>query len=215
MPRQKSKRATTYHQHPNTLSALDIHTMMSYQLFQALCAISLVRSHRMLKLSMILDEDNDDSLLLLYCHHLSLVHNNNVLFLLDSMFMNIEPEDDIPCLLQANRNHTLDLLDNGWCYHHTRFSVVQLHELYQRLNLPVSLTISTKGHKASSEEAFIITLTKLATGSSNTSLMEVSPESSKLPSNYLTIRLMEFYTAIALSVGFICFLGLLRSLKRS
>jgi hypothetical protein len=42
MPRQKSKRATTYHQRPNALSALDMHTMMSYQRFQALCAISLV-----------------------------------------------------------------------------------------------------------------------------------------------------------------------------
>jgi hypothetical protein len=42
MPRQKSKRATTYHQRPNALSALDMHTMMSYQQFQALCAISLV-----------------------------------------------------------------------------------------------------------------------------------------------------------------------------
>jgi hypothetical protein len=37
----------------------------------------------------------------------------------------------------------------------------------------MSLAISTKGHKASSEEAFIITITELATGSSNTSLMEV------------------------------------------
>jgi len=44
MPRQKSRRANTYNQHPNALSALDIHTMMSYQRFQALCAISLVRS---------------------------------------------------------------------------------------------------------------------------------------------------------------------------
>jgi hypothetical protein len=33
--------------------------------------------------------------------------------------------------------------------------------------------ISTRGHKASSEEAFIITLTKLATGSTNISLVEV------------------------------------------
>jgi hypothetical protein len=44
MPRQKSKRATTYHQRPNALTALDIHTMMSYQCFQALCAMSLIRS---------------------------------------------------------------------------------------------------------------------------------------------------------------------------
>ncbi len=88
MPHRKSKRATTYHQCPNALSSLDIYTMMSYQCFQALCAISLVRSHRMLMLSMVLDEDDNDSLLLLYCHHLSLVHNNNFLFLLDSIFMN-------------------------------------------------------------------------------------------------------------------------------
>jgi hypothetical protein len=148
-------------------------TMMSYQCFQALCAISLVRSHCMLMLSMVLDEDDDDSLLLLYRHHLSLVHNNNCPFLLDSMFMNIEPEDIIPRLLPANRNRTFHLLDNGWCYHHTCFNVCQLQELYHRLNLPLSLAISTKGHKASSEEAFIITVTKLVTGSSNTSLMEV------------------------------------------
>jgi hypothetical protein len=146
---------------------------MSYQRFQALCAISLVRSHRMLMLSMVLDEDDDDSLLLLYRRHQSILHNNNFLFVLDSMFMSIEPEDIIPRLLPADLKCTFDLLDNGWCYHHTRFNVVQLRELYHRLNLPVSLAISTKGDKASSEEAFIITITKLATGSSNTSLMEV------------------------------------------
>ena len=89
MPRQKCRRATTYKQRPNALSALDIHTMMSYQRFQALCAISLVRSRRMLMLSMILDEDDNDMILLLYRHHLSIVHNNNFFFILDSMFMNI------------------------------------------------------------------------------------------------------------------------------
>jgi hypothetical protein len=173
MPRQKSKRATTYLQRPNALSSLDIFTMMSYQRFQALCAISLSRSRRMLMLSMILQEDDDDLLLHLYRHHLFMLRNNNFFFLLDSMFMNIEPEDMIPRLLPANLNRTFDLLDNGWCYHHTRFTVSQLRELYHRLNLPVTLVISTRGHKASSEEAFIITLTKLATGSINTSLVEV------------------------------------------
>jgi hypothetical protein len=33
-----TKRATTYHQWPNALSALDIYTMMSYQNFHSLCA---------------------------------------------------------------------------------------------------------------------------------------------------------------------------------
>jgi hypothetical protein len=93
--------------------------MMSYQCFQALCAISLSRSHRMLMLSMILDEDDDDLLLHLYCHHLSMLRNNNFFFLLDSMFMNIEPEDRFPHLVLANLNRTFDLLDNGWCYHRT------------------------------------------------------------------------------------------------
>jgi hypothetical protein len=37
----------------------------------------------------------------------------------------------------------------------------------------VTLAISTRGHKASSEEAFIITLTKLATGSTSTTLIKV------------------------------------------
>jgi hypothetical protein len=37
--------------------------MMSYQRFQALYAISLVRSHGMLMLGMILDEDDNDLLL--------------------------------------------------------------------------------------------------------------------------------------------------------
>jgi hypothetical protein len=67
----------------------------------------------MLMLSMILDEDDDDLLHLLYCHHLSLVHNNNFFFVLDSMFMNIETEQVIPCLLPANLNHTFDLLNTG------------------------------------------------------------------------------------------------------
>jgi len=33
--------------------------------------------------------------------------------------------------------------------------------------------VSTKGHKASSDKAFIINLTKLATGNTSTSLVEV------------------------------------------
>ena len=114
--------------------------------------------------------------------------------------MNIEPEDRIPCLVSANLNWTFELLDNGWCYHHTRFNVFQLQELYHRLNLPVSLTILTKGHKASSEEAFIITPTELATTSTSKSLVEVFGATTdtfisrvfKKPSIYLTRRLMEF-----------------------
>jgi hypothetical protein len=60
----KSERAKTYHQCPNALFALDKYTTMSYWWFQALCAISLVSSHLMLMLSIMLsmgldEEDND------------------------------------------------------------------------------------------------------------------------------------------------------------
>jgi hypothetical protein len=82
MPCHKSKRATTYRQHPNALSALDISTMMSYQCFQTLCAISLVRSHCMLMLSTVFDKDDDDNdiFLTLYRHHLSILCNNLFFF---------------------------------------------------------------------------------------------------------------------------------------
>jgi hypothetical protein len=48
MSREKSIRATNYHQRPNARSALDTQTMISCQLFQVLCANSLTRSHQML-----------------------------------------------------------------------------------------------------------------------------------------------------------------------
>jgi len=57
----------------------------------------------------LLDKDDDNMLILLY-HHLSIVHINNFFFILDSMFMKIEPEYRIPRLLPANLNRTFDLL---------------------------------------------------------------------------------------------------------
>jgi hypothetical protein len=86
-PCHKSRRVTTYHRRPDALSAFDIYTMMSYQYFQALCAISLTRSHWILMLSMIVDKDDNDLLLDLYCHHQSIYHKNKFFFLLDSMFL--------------------------------------------------------------------------------------------------------------------------------
>ncbi len=130
----------------------------------------------MLMLSMLFEDDDDndnDIFLLLYRHHLSILCQNLFFFTLDSEFMNIEPDQVIPHFAPANRNHTFDLLEDGWCYHHTCFTLIQLRELYLCLQLPLTFTISTVGHKASSEEAFIITVTKLATGRTNTSLMEV------------------------------------------
>jgi hypothetical protein len=64
----------------------------------------------MLMLIIILDEDVDNLLLLLYRRHQSNLHNHDFSFLLDSMFMSIELEDVIPRLLPANLNRTFDLL---------------------------------------------------------------------------------------------------------
>jgi hypothetical protein len=173
----------------------------------------------MLMLSMLFDdeENNDDLLLLLYHCHISILHNNLFFFLLDSEFMTIEPDQVIPQFAPANHNRTFDLLEDGWCYHHTCFTIAQLHELYLRLQLPVTFNISTVGQKASSEEAFIITATKLATGRANTSLMEVfGIVTDTFISRVFKYTLQKgFYTAIACSAGYICSQSLRRLLRTS
>ncbi len=99
------------------------------------------------------DEGNDDDLLLFLYHcHISNLRNKLFFITLDSEFMTIEPDQDIPRFAPANRNRTFDLLEDGRCYHHTRFTVAQLCELYLHLQLPVTFTISTVSHKASSEK---------------------------------------------------------------
>jgi len=194
-----------------------IHTMMSYQLFQELC---LTNSWHMLMWRMILDEDDNDLFHLLN-HHLSVLYNNNFFFVLDSMF--------IWALSQTksfqDSSHPTRTIPLTCCYHHTHFNICQFCELYHHLKLPVSFTISPRGHLASREEAFIITITKqTATGRTSTSLTKVftatmgtfiSPESTRRQLKYLTLRQMGFYRAIAYSIGCICSFSLWRPLGTS
>ncbi len=92
---------------------------------------------------------------------------------LDNLLMEIMPALLIPRLAPANRNRTFDLLHPvGWCYQKTRFRVVQLRELYHLLEFPAVYTLTNRSHYASSEEAFIIMLMKLATGDSNVVLAD-------------------------------------------
>jgi len=65
------------------------------------------------------------------------------------------------------------LLHPGWCYQNTHFRVVQLWELYHLLEFPAMLALTDRGHKASSEEAFILTITEIATGRSNVALADL------------------------------------------
>jgi hypothetical protein len=48
--------------------------------------------------------------------------------------------------------------------------------LYHLLEFPVNLAVSNKGNIASLEEAFIITLTKIVTGKTNTDLCDMFSE---------------------------------------
>jgi hypothetical protein len=120
-----------------------------------------------------LEFDDDEELMMMMMMHVH--HCLNVvrfLSLLDNLLMEITPDQVIPRLVPANRNRTFDLLHPGWCYEKTRFRVAQLRELYHLLEFPVMFTLSENSHFASSEEAFIITLTKLATGDSNVVLAD-------------------------------------------
>ncbi len=118
------------------------------------------------------DDDEEFRMMMMMMH----VHHclNIVQFLssLDNLLMEITPDQVIPRLVPANRNHTFDLLHPGWCYEKTQFCVAQLRELYHLLEFPLMFVLSEKSHFASSEEAFIITLTKLATGDSNVMLAD-------------------------------------------
>jgi hypothetical protein len=92
---------------------------------------------------------------------------------LDNLITVITPDQVIPCMNPPNRHRKFDLLYEGRCYQHTRFCVVQLHELYHLLEFPAMFTVSTKGNLASSEEAFILAMVKLATGKSNVELADL------------------------------------------
>jgi len=66
-------------------------------------------------------------------------------------------------LVPANHHRTFDLLHTGWCYQFTLFRVLQIRELYHLLEFPVVFALTDRGHKASSKEAFILTITQQVT----------------------------------------------------
>jgi hypothetical protein len=99
------------------------------------------------------------------------VQSCNLFQQLDNLLMVITPDQVVPRLNPPNRHQTFGLLHEGWCYQHTRFRAVQLRELYHLLEFPAMFTVSTKGNLASSEEAFILTMVKLATGKTNADLV--------------------------------------------
>jgi len=119
-------------------------------------------------------EDDDDfvmMMMMLLLHHC--IESVNFFSLLDNLLMEITPDQVILRLVPENHIRTFDLLHPGWCYQNTHFRVLQLWELYHLLEFPAVFALMNRGHKASSEEAFIVTLTKMATGHNNVVLADM------------------------------------------
>ena len=173
MPRRKPKRNTTYRHRYNALSALEVHTIGKIQRLWTLCALQLKVAQQLFALSVMLDFDEEEDfmmMMLMHVHHC--LHAVEFLSSLDNLLMVITPDQVIPRLVPANRNRTFDQLHPGWCYEKTRFRVAQLRELYHLLEFPAMYALTNKGHYASLEEAFILTLVKLATGDTNVELAD-------------------------------------------
>ncbi len=100
------------------------------------------------------------------------IQSCNLFQQLNNMLMVINHNQIFPHLHPPNRHQTCDLLHQGWCYQHTSH-VVQLRESYHLLEFPAMFNKSMKGNLASSEEAFILTMVKLATGKTNIDLADL------------------------------------------
>jgi hypothetical protein len=174
MPRCKPKRQTTYRQRYNALSALEAHTIGKVQHIWTLCVLHLKMIEQLIVVCLLLEQEDEGDfvvmLMLLLHHSLEYV---NFYSLLDNLIMEMTADEVIPRLAPVNRHRTFDLLHPGWCYQFTRFRVLQLREQYHLLEFPAVFALTNRGHKASSEEAFILTVTKIATGHSNVALADI------------------------------------------
>ncbi len=130
-------------------------------------------AHQLLLASVALNlqEDEDDTIFLMcLLHYQSKTRMVRVVLTIKFFYMTIFPEQRVPCPLCAPINRTFALLDPSWCYRYTRFTNHQLQLLYELLNPPSRFVIREGKFHCSSEEAFIITFIKLATGGTNLGL---------------------------------------------
>ena len=99
-----------------------------------------------------------------------------IILTIEFFFMTIFPEQRLPRPLPLPVNRTFASLDPSWCYRYTRFTNHQLQLLHELLNPPPWFVIQNGKCHCSSEEAFIITFIKLATGGTNLGLQDVFGE---------------------------------------
>jgi len=174
MPHHKPKRQTTYLQSYNALSASEVHTIGEVQHIWTLCVSHLKLAEHLFAICLLLQlEDDNDFVMLMMMLLPHCIECVNFFNLLDNLLMEITPNQVIPRLVPENCHCTFDLLHPCWCYQNTRFRVIQLQGLYYLLDFPAVFALTNRGHKASSEEAFINTLTKLTTGHNNAVLADI------------------------------------------
>jgi hypothetical protein len=220
MYRRTTKRWTNVNERHNALNASDY---QAFEILQAELLYTFVQQHharQLLLASVALDlhKDEDDTIfsmcLLNYQSKTCMVR---VVLTIDFFYMTIFSEQRVPRLLYAPVHRTFASLDPSWCYRYTRFTNHQLQLLHELLNPPPRFIIRGGKCHCSSEEAFIITFVKLATGTTNLGLQDLFGERNdqRISNIYNhTIRWLDgkaigLFNSLALSSGKIIFLRLL------
>jgi hypothetical protein len=174
MHHRKPKRNTTYHKRYNALTAADVQAM---QYLQASFDFAFVRQRQarnlfLATLAMGCHRKRKGRLLFLFTLHnyVRKARLTRILLQVDFSFMTVLPDQEVPRLIPTAVNHTFDSLEEDWCYQHTRFTVDQVCRLHDLLQLPPIFNIRGGRAHCSSEEGFIMTMVKLATGLCNATL---------------------------------------------
>ena len=228
MYRRKPKRRTSYDHRYNALTASDVQSLEFLQSSLALAIFRQRQASSLLLTSVGMglhhNEQGQHIFLLTLLNYVRKARVTKILLFVDHLFMRVFPEQVAPRIFRPVRNRSFDSLHAGLCYQYTRFHPNQLRILYDKINLPPLLIICHGRARCTSEEAFLITIVKLATGLPNTILRDFFgiDNHQRVADIYNhTIRLLEekrqqdCYTAIAFTYGQSILINALVPLKRS
>jgi len=180
MYRRTTKGRTNVNECHNALNSSDLQAYKNLQAVLLFAFIKQHHAHQLLLAAIVIDlqdDDEDDSLFMLCLrNYQSKTRMVKVLLSVEFFFMTIFPEQRVPRPLYLRTNQTFASLDPSWCYRYTRFTNQQLQLLFELLNLPPCFLICNGKCHCSSEEAFIITLVKLAMGATNLGLQDLFGE---------------------------------------
>ncbi len=172
---RKPKHHTSYDHRYNALTASDV---QSLEFLQASLALAIYRQRQASSLLLTSfgmglhhSEQGRYIFLLTLLNYMKKARLTKILLFMDFLFMTVFLEQETPHIVHPVRNHTFDSLHAGLCYQYTPFNPLQLHILHDKLNLP-PLFIIRQGRVRCTEEAFIVTIVKLAMGLPNTILCD-------------------------------------------